>query len=211
MVSNFTKLLAHKFREKLDDDAREYIAFISEGAARMQSLVADLLNYSRIGRTDTDLVIVDANEVLDSVKGFLEEKLEIAGAVVKATGLPLVQVMGSSLHQVLQNLIENAIKFRSPHPPVIEISAERKGDLWQFSVKDNGIGMNPGFINKFLIIFQRLHTREQYPGTGIGLAICKKIVEANGGEIWVDTKLAAGSTFYFTLPAVKEDSDGGSE
>jgi PAS domain S-box-containing protein len=211
MVSNFTNLLAHKYEEKLDDDAREYIAFISEGAARMQNLVADLLNYSRIGRRDTDVNIVDANEVLDTVKGFLEEKLEIAGAVIKKTNLPRVKVMGSSLHQVLQNLVENAIKFRGSELPVIKISAERKKDFWQFRVKDNGIGMNPAYIDKIFIIFQRLHTREKYAGTGIGLAICKKIVEANGGEIWVDTQLGSGSTFYFTFPAVEEDPGGGAE
>lgn len=204
MVSNFTMLLAKKYHDKLDSEANEFIDFISEGASRMQLLISDLLNYSRVGRKDTVTQVVDANEVLKNVKKYLGEKIEISGAIIKSTVLPKVSVLDSTLYQLFQNLIDNALKFKGEPTPVIEISAEFIDNFWRFSIKDNGIGMDPQFVSKIFTIFQRLNTRIQYPGTGIGLAICKKIVELHGGRIWVETALGSGTTFFFTLPPAVE-------
>jgi PAS domain S-box-containing protein len=203
MVSNFTKLLERKLKNNDDPEVTEFMAYIMEGAMRMQNLISDMLNYSRVGRRDIEWKEVDANVELKTVKYFMEEKLENLGAVINAGPLPKLNIMGSSMIQLFQNLIDNSLKFRSKNPPVIDISATLKGEFWEFRIADNGIGINPKFQSKIFIIFQRLHTRAEYDGTGIGLAMCKKIVNVHGGEIWVEPNESGGSTFVFTLPNPK--------
>ncbi len=202
MVNGFMKLLRDRYEAQLDDKAKEYIAFSVEGATRMSQLIVDLLAYSRVDRKGTALRPTDANTVLLGALGNLRGSAQEAGVTVTHDQLPTVNGDASQLAQVFQNLIGNAIKFRSPDRPCqVHVGAEQQGGRWVFSVRDNGIGISPQHAERIFVIFQRLHTRQQYPGTGIGLAICKKIVEHHGGRIWVESKPGEGSTFYFTLPA----------
>ncbi|MDQ3071891.1 MAG: ATP-binding protein [Bacteroidota bacterium] len=199
MVSSYAQLLSRLYGSKLDSDAVEFIKYITEGAHRMQSLINDLLNYSRIGRIDAEIKDVDLNTILDIVKTNLGEKIAAADVIIKYSKLPVINGIESQLLQLFQNLIENAIKFRSEAQPEILINAERKAGHWLFSVKDNGIGIPDQHIERVFVIFQRLHERNKYPGTGMGLAICKKIVELHGGKIWIDSEEGKGTTFFFTL------------
>jgi PAS domain S-box-containing protein len=202
MVSNFATMLSERHRDKLDADGREIIDFILEGANRMRLIISDLLSYANLGKGGTEMHLVDANKVLEDVKKSLKEKLDVAGVVIDSQELPKVMVMGSCLYQLFYNLIENAIKFRDRESGlVIEISAKKVGYFWQFSVKDNGIGMETQYADRIFKIFQRLHEQSKFPGTGIGLAICKKISELHGGKIWVDSSPGEGSEFNFTIPA----------
>jgi PAS domain S-box-containing protein len=200
MVASYTQLLARRYRGKLDADADEFIEYAVDGARRMQALINDLLAYSRVGTRGQEFEPTDANAVFDQVMTDLGAAIEEAQAVVTRDDLPTVVVDPSQFGQLLQNLLSNAIKFRGERPPRVHVSARLEGDAWLFSVSDNGIGIAPEYTDRIFVIFQRLHSRAQYPGTGIGLAICKKIVERHGGRIWVESTPGEGSTFYFTLP-----------
>lgn len=198
-ISSFTQLLAKRYQDKLDDKAREFINFAVDGSKRMQTLINDLLAYSRVGTQAKPLQPVDCNTVLDRVLKSLERAVRDSGASITRDPLPNVLADDVQLGQLLQNLIANALKF-CQGPPRIRVSAEPAGDLWKISVRDNGIGISPEHHDRIFVIFQRLHTKQQYPGTGIGLAICKKIVERHGGRIWVQPGLGGGSIFSFTIP-----------
>ena len=202
MVASYTQLLARRYKGKLDSDADEFIGYAVDGANRMQSLINDLLAYSRVTVQDQVFEEVDCNGVLEEVLGNLRVAVEESGAVVTHDPLPTVMADGRQLGQLFQNLIGNAIKFRGEEPPQVHMSAERRPNEWLFSVRDNGVGLDPQYAERIFVIFQRLHNREEYPGTGIGLAICKKIVERHGGRIWVVSQTGQGATFHFTLPIV---------
>jgi len=200
MVATYTQLLAECYSGKLDDKADKYIQYAVEGALRMEKLVQDLLAFSRVGREDGALRSTDCNAVLKSALQNLEVAFRESGAVVESDPLPVVMANYSQLMQVFQNLIGNAIKFRSRAPLIIHVSAEPNAREWIFSVRDNGIGIAAEHIESVFIIFLRLHTRAQYPGSGIGLSICKKIIEQQGGRIWIESEPGQGSIFKFTLP-----------
>jgi len=200
MVASYTQLLEKRYKGKLDSDADEFIAYAVDGATRMQALINDLLTYSRVGTKGKDLKPTDCGTVLERTLDNLKQALEESGAQVTYEPLPTVMADDVQLGQLFQNLIGNAIKFRSEEPTQIHVSAERNEDKWVFSFRDNGIGIDPEFRERIFAIFQRLHKRRDYPGTGIGLAVCKKIVERHGGHIWVESVPEKGSTFYFTIP-----------
>ena len=204
MVASFTQLLAKRYQDKLDADARDFIGFAVDGATRMQRLIADLLNYSRLGTRGQPFKPTDCEAVLERVLGVLKLAIKESGAVIEHGPLPAVTGDEMQLEQLFQNLLANAIKFRGEAPPRINVSAERSGNAWMFSVKDNGIGIAPDHTERIFMIFQRLHSKNEYPGSGIGLAICKKIVERHGGTIWVNSEPGNGTAFLFTVP----DSDG---
>lgn len=199
MVSSYTQLLARRYKGRLDADADEFIAFAVDGAGRMQKLIQDLLAYSRVstgGRQfEPTSVGIALNHALDNLVSAVKE------SQVMITHDPLPAVMGdeTQLVQLFQNLLSNAVKFRGHEPPRIHVSAKQSSGEWLFSIRDNGIGLDPQYADRIFVIFQRLHNRQEYPGTGIGLAICKKIVERHGGRIWVESEPGKGATFYFTL------------
>jgi light-regulated signal transduction histidine kinase (bacteriophytochrome) len=200
MVASFTQLLAKRYQGKLDQDADEFIGYAVDGATRMQQLINDLLAYSRVGTRGKPFKSVDSNACLQEARNNLAKAVEESGASIIQDSLPLVLADAVQLMQLFQNLLGNAIKFRGARVPQIQVSAEKSDRNWVFSVKDNGIGIAPEQQERIFSIFQRLHQRSEYPGTGIGLAICKKIVERHGGQIWVKSKVGKGSTFYFTIP-----------
>ncbi|HXX35486.1 MAG TPA: histidine kinase N-terminal 7TM domain-containing protein [Thermodesulfobacteriota bacterium] len=200
MVTNFVQLLAKRYKGNLDSNADDFIHFAVDGAMRMWNLINDLLAYSRVGTRGHPFEPIHCETILEGVLRNLKVTMEESGAVVTHDSLPTVMADRSQLGQLFQNLIGNAIKFRGNERPRIHVSANRNGNGWTFSVRDNGIGIAPEYTERIFIIFQRLHGREQYPGTGIGLAICKKIVERHGGRIWVESTPEKGATFYFTLP-----------
>jgi PAS domain S-box-containing protein len=203
MVASYTQLLADYYRGKLDARAAKYMHYAVDGATRMQGLINDLLNLSRVGTRGKPLERTDSGAVLKQCLDTLAPLLAQCSGTV-ATGVsPAVWADPVQLLQVFQNLIGNAIKFRGDGPPRIEIGAQCQGDWWEFSVADNGIGIAPEYAETIFVIFQRLHTRAEYPGSGIGLAICKKIVERHGGRIWVESEVGRGSTFKFTLAAAE--------
>ncbi len=200
-VSSFSQLLAKRYQGRLDADADEFINFISSGAARMQTLINDLLLFSRVGSRGQEFEPVDADESLHTAMGNLKAAVAESSAIITHDRLPKLYADGSQLTQFFQNLIGNAIKFHRPsHSPQIHVSAGRFDHSWLFSVKDNGIGIDPKYFDRIFVIFQRLHGREEYAGTGIGLAICKKIIERHGGKIWVESEPGTGSNFKFTIP-----------
>jgi two-component system sensor kinase FixL len=199
-VSSFVQLLARRYRGQLESDADEYIDFITQGVGRMRSLIYDLLEYSRVNSRGGAFAPTDVGAVLQKVMEILHVTIEQHGATITFDALPTVLADPTQLGQLLQNLIGNAIKFHGPEPPRVHVSAVRREGEWLFSVTDNGIGIPAEYRERIFIIFQRLHTMEEYGGTGIGLAICKKIVERHGGHIWVESNPASGSTFYFTIP-----------
>jgi len=198
MVAAYTQLLAERYRGKLDENADKFIGYASEGALRMQSLIQDLLAFSRVGRNGSGRV--DCNAVMGEVLVSLGSAIQESGAVVTHAALPEVWANRTQMAQIFQNLIGNAIKFRGKEPPAISVEAEKAGQQWLFSVSDNGIGIAPEYAENIFVVFQRLHARTEYPGNGIGLAICKKIVEHNGGKIWVEARADHGSVFKFTMP-----------
>ena len=200
MVAAYTQLLAERYRGQLDRNADKFIGYAREGALRMQTLIQDLLAFSRVGRNDPACGRVDCDSVMEEVLLILGPAMRESGAVVTHAALPVVWADRSQMTQVLQNLIGNAIKFRGNEAPVISVQAEKAGAQWRFSVSDNGIGIAPEHAESIFVVFQRLHARTEYPGNGIGLAICKKIVERNGGKIWVEARAGQGSVFKFTLP-----------
>jgi PAS domain S-box-containing protein len=199
MVASYTQLLARRYRSKLDADADEFIAFAVDGANRMQALIQDLLSYSRVGTRGKPFRPVNCAAVVDRVLNDLKPMIVEAGATVTRGDLPAVSGDDVQLGALFQNLIANAIKFRGDRAPVVQVSAEREGEHWRFAVQDNGIGIESEYRERIFVIFQRLHGHGTYPGTGIGLAICKRIVERHGGRIWVESTPGAGATFWFTL------------
>jgi signal transduction histidine kinase len=207
MVAAYTQLLAERYRGKLDENADKYIGYAVEGALRMQTLILDLLAFSRVGHTEADHKHGECNAAIQNVLANLRSGIEDTGAIVTHDHLPAVAIDPTQLVQLFQNLIGNAIKFRGKESPVIRISAESQGATWLFAVADNGIGVSPQYKDKIFVIFQRLHTREEYSGNGVGLAICKKIVEQRGGRIWVESEVGSGATFHFTLPASQPDQE----
>ncbi len=202
MVMAYLGLLIKRHGDELSPDAAEYVKTAIGGAERMRQLIDDLLTYSRIESKRTDRALVDMNQVASTVVSNLQVTIEDTGARVAMGPLPMVHVDGAQMTRVLQNLIGNAIKFHGPEPPRITIAAKRRSGEWVISVKDNGIGIDAGHKDDLFKMFHRLHTREEYEGTGIGLAITKKIVERNGGRIWFESSPGKGSTFYFTIPGM---------
>lgn len=201
MVASFTQLLARRYGDKLDDEAAEFIEFAVDGVRRMQALINDLLAFSRVGTRGSPFEPVETSTVLDRVLTSLGPAIEESGAKVTSDPLPLVMGDPVQLDQVFQNLIANALKFRKPDLlPEVHVAARRGNAEWIFSVSDNGIGIAPEYAERVFILFQRLHSRTEYPGTGIGLAICKKIVERHGGLIWFDSTPGKGTTFSFSIP-----------
>jgi signal transduction histidine kinase len=209
MVTAYTQLLSERYRGKLDDNADKYIGYASEGAQRMQVLIQDLLAFSRVGRNGVASGTVDCNAVMIDVLQTLATAIQESRAVVTYGELPTVWAERTQMTQVFQNLVGNAIKFRGKEPPVISVQAERTSQCWQFSVSDNGIGVAPEYAENIFVVFQRLHARTEYPGNGIGLAICKKVVERNGGKIWVESQPGSGCSFKFTLPFHSPDDGEG--
>jgi PAS domain S-box-containing protein len=205
-VTSYVQLLARRYEGRLDADADEFIRFAVDGAVRMWNLVNDLLTYSHVGMGSNELEPTDSDAVLAQSVNDLKVAIEENGALVTHAPLPMVMADRPQLGQLFRNLIGNAIKFRGKDPPRIHISASRNGNGWTFSVEDNGIGIAPEYSERIFVVFQRLHSREEYAGTGVGLAICKKIVERHGGRIWVKSDVGKGSAFYFILPAVKTES-----
>jgi light-regulated signal transduction histidine kinase (bacteriophytochrome) len=200
MVASYTQLLARRYRGRLDQDADEFIGYAVDGVTRMQALINDLLAYSRVGTRGVATEPVDAEAVLRRVLSTLGPAMEEAGAALSHDPLPSVTADAVQLGQLFQNLIGNAVKFRGAEAPRVHVGAARGEGEWVFSVRDNGIGIAPEYRDRIFIIFQRLHSRAEYPGTGIGLAICKKIVERHGGRIWLESEPGAGTTFFFTIP-----------
>lgn len=200
MVSSFLQLLDKQYTGKLDDKAREYINFAVGGAERMKRLILDLLSYSRVATVAEHFQPVDMNTVAQQVVQIFESRFEKEGITLIIDRLPVVQGNATQLQQLLQNLIGNAIKYKSEHPPHIEIGCKEEASRYVFSVRDNGIGINPKYFEKIFVVFQRLHPVNNYSGTGIGLAICKKIVERHHGEIWVESEEGKGSCFFFSIP-----------
>ncbi len=200
MVAAYTQLLAERYRGKLDENADKYIAYAVEGALRMQALIQDLLAFSRLGRNGAVPDCVDCNAVVDDVEQNLRAAIEESGTVIHCGDLPAVSANRMHVIQLFQNLIGNAIKFRGTRTPVITVSGEQQDGMARFTVTDKGIGIAGQHLEVIFVIFQRLHTREEYSGNGVGLAICKKIVEQHGGRIWAESKVGVGTTFGFTLP-----------
>lgn len=204
MIVGFVQLLERRFPEKLDDSSREYIRFAVDGARRIQQLIEDLLSYTRIGGGELILNEMDMKTAVHEALLNLRLALEEAGAEVNVESLPRVQADPSLMVLLFQNLIGNAVKFRDPEKPRIQIYSWEEGEDWVIAIRDNGIGIDPKYYERIFEVFQRLHTRDQYPGTGIGLALCRKVVEQHGGRIWVGSSPGRGSVFYFSLPKSAE-------
>ncbi|RJQ56736.1 MAG: hybrid sensor histidine kinase/response regulator [Nitrospiraceae bacterium] len=199
MITSYLDLLDKRYRGKLEKDAGEFIDYAAGGAAHMKTLLNDLLVYSRVGTKGKPFELTDLNISLKSAISNLKKRVEESGAQITCGNLPGIYADETQMVQLFQNLIGNAIKFRNSDAPRVTVSSELKGNEWTIRVSDNGIGIDPKFFDKIFQIFQRLHTKGQYPGTGIGLSICKKIVERHGGRIWVESEPGKGSTFCFTL------------
>jgi len=200
-IKSYTELLEQRYKSQLDERADKYIYYIVDGASRLQALVTDLLLYSRVGRSsDLALEQTDMGKILAYVLDDLEVAIKEKGAIVTYDQLPTVVADSKQMAQLLQNLVGNGIKFHTEAPIKVTISAKQQGNEWVFAVQDNGIGIEPQFVDRIFLIFQQLHTRTEYSGNGIGLAICKKIVENHNGRIWVESEVGKGTTFYFTLP-----------
>ncbi|MBM4298778.1 MAG: GAF domain-containing protein, partial [Deltaproteobacteria bacterium] len=204
MITGYTQLLAKRYGDKLGQDAGQFIGFMVDGAKRMRQLIEDILTYSRVDRRGKPLVACEVGPLLDQTLATLQLAIEESGAVVTHDELPKVHADPGQIVQLLQNLLGNAIKYHGDAPPRVHISCQRRGADWLFAVKDNGIGIEAQYAERVFIIFQRLHTREEYEGTGIGLAVCKKIVDRHGGRIWLESTPGQGATFFFTLPAQLE-------
>jgi len=204
-VASFCQLLQRRYAGQLDERADQYIAFAVDGAQRMQRLINDLLAFSRIGRLTSGFTEVDLNRVMTDVAGQTEAARRYAGGELTWSELPVIRGEEPLLTNLLTNLVSNSLKFRRPdRPPRVHVSARRVRDEWEISCQDNGIGIEPEFADKIFVIFQRLHAKEAYPGTGIGLAIVKKIVEYHGGRVWADPEVAEGTAIRFTLPVPPE-------
>jgi chemotaxis family two-component system sensor kinase Cph1 len=206
-VANYVQLLEMRYEEKLDADGKEFIGYVVEGVSLMQTLIDDVLAYSNVDTLGIAFQVTKVDTALNRALSNLCQRIAETGAIITHDPLPTVMADETQLIQLFLNLIGNAIKFRSSQPPKIHISVERLEDEWLFSIQDNGIGLDPQFSDRIFIIFQRLHTRDEYPGTGMGLAICKKIIECHRGRIWVDSQLGQGATFYFTIPIREDDHE----
>ncbi|MFW9828690.1 MAG: ATP-binding protein [Candidatus Thorarchaeota archaeon] len=206
-IVSFSQLLEDKYHEKLDADGKEFIHFITDGAKKMNTLIKDLLLYSRITTQAKPSKLTDLEDVIKDALFNLKESIDESEAVITYDQMPVLKIDKTQFIQLFQNLLSNAIKFRSQEPPRIHIGVNRLENEWIFSVKDNGIGIEPKYFSKLFNIFYRLHTKEEYPGTGIGLPICKKIVQRYGGKIWVESRLGKGSTFYFTFKLKKDKNN----
>src|SRR5690606_29177532 len=201
MINGFMLRLQKKYEEKLDERAHLYIRFAVDGAVRMRKIILDLLEYSRAGRKEYEKEEVNMNELMEELVKFSALNIKRKEATVKWKKLPVVHAARIPIQQLMQNLLSNALKYRHPdRKPIIKIEAQELSGYWKFIVSDNGIGIEKQFFDKIFIIFQRLHSKEEYSGTGIGLAICKKIIENHDGEIWVESEPGIGSKFIFTLP-----------
>jgi signal transduction histidine kinase len=203
-VASFTQLLQRRYAGKLDARADQYIEFAVDGAKRMQALINDLLAYSRVGRSDREPALVSSDVALTRARANLAEQIEQTGATIETGHLPLVLAEMPLLIAVFQNLLSNALKFSGDRPPRVVITVRRDEPFWLFSFSDNGIGIEPEYSERIFVIFQRLHERSAYEGTGIGLAMTRKIIEYFGGRIWLDTTVTEGTRFYFTLPMPQE-------
>lgn len=202
MITAYITLLAKKYEGQLDPKADEYIGYVVDGSKRMQLLISDLLKYARLTTRQKPFELANFSKVVEDVIEDLQINIKETQASIKIDPLPQILADPTQIRQLFQNLITNAIKFHSDLPPVIIISAQKDKNEWCFCISDNGIGMEPKYYERVFMMFQRLHDREKYPGTGIGLTVCKKIVERHGGRIWVESVLGKGSSFYFTMPAV---------
>ncbi len=199
-VASYTDLLAKRYQGQLDSRADTFIGYVVDGTTRMKALIDDLLTLSQIGNEEISLEQTDVEAVLRQALAALDTALQESGASVTFDPLPTVMADPSQLEQLFHNLIGNAIKFRGTEPLHVHVSAEQKNHEWVLSVQDNGIGIDPQHAERIFVVFQRLHSTAEYPGTGIGLAICKKIVEHYGGRIWLESHPGKGATFFFTLP-----------
>ena len=205
-ISGFTELLVKRYHGKIDEKADTYIDFITEGTTRMQQMIQDLLAYSRVQTQGHEFVRIDSNTSLDLALSDLQIATKEHNAIITNDQLPSIFADQEQITKMFQNLIGNAIKFHKPGVvPKVHISAKQDKNNWIFSVSDNGIGINQQYADRIFKIFQRLHTRDEYPGTGIGLAICKRIAEQHGGTIWIESVPGSGSTFYFTIPKRKKE------
>ena len=200
MITGFMGLITKNYADKLDDEGREYIKFAVDGAERMKKLIKDLLLYSRIDTRASQHIHVNLTKVLDDILRNLDIAISESGAIIKIGKLPMVNAEPSQMTQLFQNMVANAIKFKGKKSPEISISVVDKDPFWEFAIEDNGIGIKSEYFDKIFGIFERLHSREEYEGTGIGLAVCKKIVERHNGTIHVESKFGHGTTFYFTIP-----------
>ena len=200
MMVSYTSLLEKRYKDKLDSDANDFISFIVDGAKRMQQLINDLLAFSQTGVGSKPFKNIDMQSVLKIAKLNLRMAIKESKAKITWEPLPVIKADQMQMVQIFQNLIDNAIKFRGKEPPIIHISAKQEESEWIFWVKDNGIGIDPKYSDRIFLIFQRLQNRDEYPGTGIGLAIVKRIAESYGGRAWIESELQKGSTFYFTIP-----------
>jgi PAS domain S-box-containing protein len=200
MVASYVQLLERRYKGKLDSDADEFIAYTVDGAFRMQRMIQDLLTYSRVGTKGKEFEMMDSAHALGQAVANLFGVIDESGAIVSNDDLPKVKADETQIAQLFQNLIDNAIKFRGKEPPRVHIGVKKKAGEWLFSVHDNGIGIDSQYAERIFVIFQRLHEKEKYPGTGIGLSICKRIVERHGGRIWMKSKPGKGATFFFTIP-----------
>ncbi|MBF0416330.1 MAG: response regulator [Magnetococcales bacterium] len=203
-ITGYVQLLEKRYRNALDEKAEKYIDYITDGVRHMQALITSLLSYSRVGTQGGDFALVDIEEVLTRSLTFLRPAIRDTGATVTSDPLPTIHADATQMVQLFQNLIGNAIKFQDSGPPIIHISAQQRGGEWIFSFRDNGIGIDPKYTERVFIIFQKLNVRSKYQGTGIGLAICKRIVERHNGRIWVESPLEQGSLIRFSIPDVKE-------
>jgi light-regulated signal transduction histidine kinase (bacteriophytochrome) len=203
MVASYMQLLAERYQGQLDAKADKYIGYAVDGARRMQALINDLLALSRVNSRGAEFTSTDCEAVLGRVLHDLDGSIRSSNALVECEGLPTVMADERQLAQLFQNLLGNALKFRADETPRVRLRVEQQPDSWLFSIQDNGIGIAPEHAEKIFILFQRLHSRQKYDGTGIGLAICKKIVERHGGRIWVESEPGKGSTFKFTLPVTQ--------
>jgi light-regulated signal transduction histidine kinase (bacteriophytochrome) len=201
MIGSFTQIIERQYAAKIGDESKQYFHFISDGVTRMHALLDALLQYATIGKVDLELESVNMNDMVNIACRNLHLKIEESGATVDVEPLPTVRAVGTFMIQLLQNLIGNALKFKKEDiKPVLKISAKDSGNDWHFMVEDNGIGIQPEHRERVFVIFQRLHTRARYEGTGIGLAICQKIISQLGGRIWVESEYGQGATFNFTVP-----------
>jgi PAS domain S-box-containing protein len=204
IISGYCQLFERRYKSLLDDDGRKYLGYMNDGALRMQDLIADLLSWSRVSSKARELTPLDLNQCLDAALNNLGLFINEQGATVERDELPRIKGDLNQLVQLFQNLIGNAVKFRGQNSPAVRIGVEKRADMWVIKVSDNGIGFDMQYADRIFTIFQRLHSREQYKGTGIGLAICKKVVERHGGKIWVESRQGYGTTFYFSLPMLNE-------
>jgi light-regulated signal transduction histidine kinase (bacteriophytochrome) len=207
MVASYTQLLSQRYKGKLDPDADEFIGFAVDGARRMQQLIEDLLSYSRLTTRGKPLNWTESTSACNAAIGNLEQSIKNSRAVVVIGSLPPVLADAIQLTALFQNLIGNAIKYHNESKPEIRIDARPDRDDWLFLIRDNGIGIEKQYFERIFQMFQRLHSRKDYPGTGIGLAICKKIVERHGGRIWVESEPGQGSTFLFTIPQAERSKN----